>query len=87
MFIALVLGTTQLMGGDMQSGMMNLESAIQLHPTMARAHANLAAVYLQLDRLEEAALQVGQALRVEPENAQYRRVAQELSVRGVSLPR
>ncbi len=83
---ALALGTTQLMGGDMQNGMMNLESAIQLQPTMARAHANLAAVYLQLDRLEEAARQVGQALRVAPENAQYRRVAQELSVRGVALP-
>ncbi|MDH3591848.1 MAG: tetratricopeptide repeat protein, partial [Planctomycetota bacterium] len=83
---ALALGTTQLMRGDLPGGVTNLEAAIDLHPTLARARANLAAAYVELDRLQEAADHLGHALRVAPENPQYRRVANEIRGRGVSVP-
>jgi tetratricopeptide (TPR) repeat protein len=62
----MVLGNTYRMIGRFDEAMVELKKAIAYSPDELLAHVTLAAVYAEAGRLEEARVEAGEVMRIQP---------------------
>jgi tetratricopeptide (TPR) repeat protein len=68
--VRLRYGLALAVAGDMRGALEQLEAAVQLDPSVAAAHLNLAVLYAQTGRTSEAIAEARQALRLQPDYPQ-----------------
>lgn len=68
-------GFARLMQGDLEGAEADFRAALALHPDAEQALANLASLYLNTERHDEARPLAQRLLRLQPDNPQYRQLA------------
>jgi curved DNA-binding protein CbpA len=68
-------------GGDLHKAASLAESAVRAKPEDARAHATLAAIYLEAGLVRRAKSEIDTALKLAPDDAEARDLARQIAVR------
>ena len=77
-FKGLVLNTTK----NYSEALKNIETALQLNPLPAKYYAQAACSYLELNSFDEALLYIKEAIEIEPNDLNYKKLAAEISKRA-----